>query len=195
MQILQNVPLSKHSTMRLGGQAAYLCEITSRQEVEQALAWAAEHNVPTMMIGSGSNIIWKDAGFPGLVIVNKIIHFEVQQEDDVNYYVTVGAGENWDSVVARTVEQGLTGIEALSLIPGTAGATPIQNVGAYGQEISQTLATIEAFDTQAKQFVTLLGLDCSFGYRTSRFKTTDRGRFFITALTFHLLKGTMMPPF
>lgn len=195
MQILQNVPLSQHSTMRLGGQAAYLCDVTSRQDLEQALAWATEHNLPTLMIGGGSNIIWRDEGFPGLIMVNKIMRFEVQQEDELNYYVTVGAGEDWDSVVARTVEQGLTGIESLSLIPGTAGATPVQNVGAYGQEIAQTLATVEAYDSQAKQFVTLLAMDCNFGYRTSRFKTTDRGRFFITSITLHFTKGTMQPPF
>lgn len=195
MNILQNVPLRDHSTMRLGGQATYLCEVSSRQEVEEALAWAAEHHLPSLMIGGGSNIIWRDEGFNGLIIVNKIMRFEVQQEDDLNYYITVGAGENWDNVVARTAEQGLTGIEALSLIPGTAGATPVQNVGAYGQEIAQTLATLEAYDAQSKQFVTLLGIDCNFGYRTSRFKTTDRGRFFITAITLHLTKGTMQPPF
>jgi UDP-N-acetylmuramate dehydrogenase len=148
-----------------------------------------------MMIGGGSNIIWRDEGFPGLILVNKVMRFEEQQEDEENYYVTIGAGENWDASVARTVEKGMTGIEALSLIPGTAGATPIQNVGAYGQEIAQTLVSVEAYDRQAKQFVTLAGSDCAFGYRTSRFKTTDRGRFFITAITLHLLRTNPQPPF
>lgn len=195
MQISEQVSLSAHSTMGLGGPAAYLCEITSRMELLEALSWAQTHNLPVIMIGGGSNIVWKDAGFPGLVIVNKIMRYEVFEEDATNTYITVGAGEVWDSVVERSVASGLTGIEALSLIPGSAGATPVQNVGAYGQEISQTLVTVEAFDTQAGDFITLAGSDCEFGYRTSRFKTTDRGRFFITALTLHLRKGNPLPPF
>ncbi len=196
MNIQQNVPLKDHSTMRLGGTAAYLTEITSRRELTEALAWAeAQSNLPVIMIGGGSNIIWRDEGFPGLVIVNKIMRFEEQQEDDENYYVTIGAGEDWDSVVARVTEKGMTGIEALSLIPGTAGATPVQNVGAYGQEIADTLVSIEAYDSQLKQFVTLPAADCAFSYRSSRFKTTDRGRFYITALTLHLIHGNPQPPF
>jgi UDP-N-acetylmuramate dehydrogenase len=147
------------------------------------------------MIGGGSNIFWRDEGFPGLVLVNHMMGFEIFEEDEQNVYVTIGAGENWDSVVARTVEAGLTGIEALSLIPGTAGATPIQNVGAYGQEISQTLTTIQAFDTQTGEMVTIPAADCAFGYRTSRFKTTDRGKFFITAITLHLTHGSLQPPY
>jgi UDP-N-acetylmuramate dehydrogenase len=195
MQMLQNVPLKLHSTMRLGGTAAYLVDVHDRRELTEALAWAEAQNVPVMMIGGGSNIIWRDEGFPGLILVNKIMRFEEQQEDEENYYVTIGAGENWDQAVARTVAKGMTGIEALSLIPGTAGATPIQNVGAYGQEIAQTLVSVEAYDRQAKQFVTVPGSDCAFGYRTSRFKTTDRGRFFITAITLHLLHANPQPPF
>ena len=116
------------------------------------------------MIGGGSNIVWRDEGFPGLIMVNKIIRFEEQVEDEENYYITVGAGENWDSVVARTTEKGMSGIEALSLIPGTAGATPVQNVGAYGQEIANVLVSVEAYDTEAKQFVNVPAFDCGFGY-------------------------------
>ena len=181
--------------MRLGGMAAYLVNVHDRYEIEQAIVWALEHNLPVLMVGSGSNIIWRDEGFPGLIIVNKILRFEEQQEDDENYYVTVGAGENWDSVVERTVAKGMTGIEALSLIPGTAGATPVQNVGAYGQEIAQTLVSVEAYDIQTKQMLTIAGMDCAFGYRTSRFKAADRGRFFITAVTLHLLHQNPQPPF
>jgi UDP-N-acetylmuramate dehydrogenase len=181
--------------MGLGGNAAYLTEVASRMEVLEALSWAQNKGLPVIMIGIGSNIVWRDEGFPGLVIVNNIKGYEVFDEDDTNVYVTIGAGESWDSVVERTVQAGLTGIEALSLIPGTAGATPVQNVGAYGQEISETLTTLEVFDTQAADFITLSGGDCGFGYRTSRFKTNDRGRFFITSLTLHLTKGNPQPPF
>jgi len=195
MYILENVPLSSYSTMHLGGPARYLTDINSRQEIPEALAWAEEHNVPVLMIGGGSNTFWKDEGFAGLVLVNKITRFETFQEDDDNLYVTIGAGENWDDVVKRCVTTGFSGVEYLSLIPGSAGATPIQNVGAYGKEMSELLVTVEAYDLTAKQFVTIPASECEFAYRTSRFKTTDRGRFFITALTIHLLKAAPAPPF
>lgn len=191
----QNVSLTAYSTMGLGGPAAWLTDITSREQVPQALAWANERQLPVVMIGGGSNIIWGDAGWSGLVMVNKIQGYETLEIDDVNVYITVGSGENWDSVVARSVEAGLTGIEALSLIPGTAGATPVQNVGAYGQEIAETLLTVEAYDSQANSFVTITGSDCGFAYRTSRFKTSDRGRFYITGLTLNLRRGNPLPPF
>lgn len=195
MDIRQNEPLSKHSTMRLGGTAAYAVDITDRFQVQQAIAWAEQRNLPVLMVGGGSNIVWRDEGFPGLLIINRIAGYEEQQEDDENWYLHIGAGENWDDVVARSVSKGLTGIEALSLIPGTAGATPVQNVGAYGQEIADTLVSIEAYDRQAGQVVNIQSMECGFGYRTSRFKTTDRGRFFITGLTLHLLHRSPVPPF
>lgn len=195
MDILQNVSLAGYSTMGLGGAAAYLTEVASRGEVAEALAWARERQLPVVMVGEGSNIIWSDAGYPGLVLVDKIRGYEVYEADETIFYLTLGSGEPWDAVVERTVKAGFTGIEALSLIPGTAGATPVQNVGAYGQEISHTLVTIEAFDAQAGGFVTLAGSDCGFGYRTSRFKTTDHGRFFITSITLRLTKGQPLPPF
>lgn len=195
MNIQENVPLSGYSTMRLGGNARYMLDITSRIELQEAVTWAEGQNLPIIMIGGGSNIIWKDEGFPGLVLVNKIMRFESFDEDGRNVYITAGAGENWDSVVAHTTANGLTGIEALSLIPGTVGATPIQNVGAYGQEIANTLTTVEAYDRQEKKFTTIPVVDCAFGYRTSRFKTTDKARFFITAVTLHLMRGLPEPPF
>ena len=195
MNVQQNVSLQAFSTMRLGGTAAFVTEIHSRQEIAEAVAWAEERKLPIIMVGGGSNIVWKDEGFPGLLLVNKIMGYEEQQEDEENWYVTVGAGENWDETVARTVAKGLHGIEALSLIPGTAGATPIQNVGAYGQEVADTLMSVEAYDMQAKTIINIQSVDCGFGYRTSRFKTTDRGRFLITGVTFHLLRQKPMPPF
>lgn len=195
MDIAHNVSLAEHSTMRLGGSAQHLVEVSDRNQVKEALAWATAQGLPVIMIGGGSNIIWNDSGFAGLVIVNKILHYEAYEEDPTNIYLTIGAGEPWDSVVEHSVASGLTGIEALSLIPGTAGATPIQNVGAYGQEISETLTTIEAYDTQTGGFVTIPVSECGFSYRSSRFKTTDKGRFFITGLTLHLRKGNPLPPF
>jgi UDP-N-acetylmuramate dehydrogenase len=195
MYILENVPLSAYSTMRLGGPARYLSDINERSEIAQAITWAAQHQVPVIMIGGGSNIIWGDAGFPGLVLVNKIMRFETFEIDAENAYITVGAGENWDSVVGRVVAAGYSGIEQLSLIPGTAGATPIQNVGAYGREISEVLTTVEAFDVQQGKLVTIPASECAFGYRTSRFRTTDKNNFFITAITLHVTRTNPQPPF
>lgn len=181
--------------MRLGGSAAYAVGVRSRLEVATACAWASSHNLPCLMVGSGSNIVWKDEGFDGLLLVNQIKRFEMLQEDDTNVYVNVGAGESWDDTVARCVDAGLTGIEALSYIPGTVGATPIQNVGAYGQEIANSLVSVEAYDTRTSSFLNIPVGECGLGYRTSRFKTVDRGRFFITGLTLHLMKGNPEPPF
>ena len=190
-----NVPLASYSTMRLGGPAAYLTEVKNPQEVQEVIAWAEAKNLPLIMIGGGSNIIWPDEGFPGLVVVNKIMGYQIQKIDDENVYLTAGAGEPWDSVVARTVMEGLSGVEQLSLIPGTVGATPIQNVGAYGREIAEVLVVVQAYDRQSKQMVTIPAADCAFAYRTSRFKTTEKGRFLITAVTLHLAHTKPLPPF
>lgn len=195
MHMLKDVSLADHSTMRLGGDAKFLLSITNKAEIPEALAWAKKLKLPVMMIGGGSNIVWKDTGFDGLVLVNKIRGFSITPVDDETSYVTVGSGENWDKVVARTVKAGLQGIESLSLIPGTAGATPVQNVGAYGQEIADTLVSVEAYDTKTDEFVTIPGEYCKFGYRTSRFKTEDKGRFFITGLQLLLTARQPTPPF
>lgn len=195
MFIQDNVPLQAYSTMRLGGTAAYLSEVNGHQELPQLVAWARERDLPIIMVGDGSNIIWNDDGFPGLVIVNKLLQFDTYELDENTTYLTIGGGENWDSAVARTVEMGLNGVAELSLIPGSAGATPVQNVGAYGREISDCLATLEAFDLLENKFVTIPALECGFGYRTSRFKTTDRGRFLITSITLMLTRDQPKPPF
>lgn len=180
--------------MRLGGNAAYLMDITKAHEIGPAIEWAEAQNLPVIMIGGGSNIIWNDAGFNGLVMVNKIAGYEVQNQGEQSFLI-VGAGEPWDSVVERSVAQGLAGIEQLSLIPGSAGATPIQNVGAYGRETSDVLVCVQAYDRQAKKIIVIPKADCGFSYRTSRFKTTDKGRFFITSITYALTKNPPMRPF
>lgn len=195
MFMLENVPLREYSTMRLGGSAAYLTEVTSRDDIVKTLAWAADQGLPAILIGGGSNIIWDDDGYPGVVMVNKLHGIETTSDLGDTVYLTASSGEDWDSFVAHTVAQGLTGIEFLSLVPGTVGATPVQNVGAYGAEVSQTIVTLEAYDNLEKKFVTLRASDCEFAYRSSRFKTTDRGRFFITSVTFVLQKGSPQPPF
>lgn len=180
--------------MRLGGPAAFLTDVNSKQDVIEAVEWATQRRLPLIMIGSGSNIVWSDDGFGGLVLVNKILGFENQQIDD-DLYITVGAGENWDDVVARTVDMGYSGLEQLSLIPGTAGATPVQNVGAYGREIADVLVTLQAYDMQTRQFVTIRADECAFAYRTSIFKENDKGRYLIINITLHLNKESPKPPF
>ena len=181
--------------MRLGGKAAHLADINTKEEVAEAVGWAQHQNLSVIMIGDGSNIVWGDEGWPGLVMVNKIMDFRMFDEDKSSVFVTIGSGEHWDSVVERTVAEGLHGIEALSLIPGTAGATPVQNVGAYGQEISETLVSLEAYDKDKNEFVTLKNVECGFAYRSSRFKTTDKSRFFIVSITLKLTRANPEPPF
>ena len=189
-----DVSLKEYSTMRLGGNAKYLCEVQDYRDIPKIIDWAETSNLPIVMIGSGSNVIWKDEGFPGVVIVNKIPGFEIQDQGE-QQFVIVGAGEDWDSVVERCVSNGLTGIEHLSLIPGTVGATPVQNVGAYGREVADVLVCVQAYDKQEKKMVVMPKSDCGFSYRNSRFRSEDKGRFFITSITMTLLKKNPVPPF
>ncbi len=195
MEFQQNVSLSNYSTMKLGGTASCLLEVEDINSMIQAIKIAKKNNQPIIMIGGGSNTIWKDEGFPGLVIVNRICGFEIVSQEEIGTYINIGAGEIWDEVVAKSVNMGLSGIECLSLIPGRAGATPIQNVGAYGQEISQTLVTVTAYDMLSETLLTIPASDCNFGYRQSRFNKTDKGRYFITGITLLLSKLKPMPPF
>ncbi len=191
MQIKENVSLKEHSTMRLGGVARYVCEITSENELLEALDFAIKHKLPTKVIGVGSNIFWLDSGYNGLLIVNKIIGYEMLDETTLCF----GAGMNWDDAVEVSVQKGLSGLEFLSLIPGTVGATPVQNVGAYGSEVKDSMVRLRAYDLHKKEFVTLQNNDCAFGYRTSRFKTNDAGRFIITSVIFKLKQDAPQPPF
>ncbi|KAK6523226.1 hypothetical protein TWF694_006118 [Orbilia ellipsospora] len=195
LHVRSNVSLGHHSSMCLGGYASYAADIHTTQDILLAISYASQHHRPIVIIGHGTNIIWRDCGLNGLLLINKILHYEEEPIDDDVVHVRIGAGEVWDTVVSRAVSSGLTGIEALSLIPGTAGATPVQNVGAYGQEISDVLVHLEAYDFSIGQFVTISGEDCRFGYRTSRFKTFDKWRFIITKLTLRLRKGRMVEPF
>lgn len=194
MKILTNVPLKDYSTMRLGGIAEALTTVTTKEDLAEAIAWAEDHHKQHLMLGGGSNVIFSD-GYQGLVIVNALHGFEVLNEDATSAIIRVGAGENWDEVVGRSVDMNLSGIERLSAIPGTAGATPVQNVGAYGAEIKDTLVELEAYDTNTKQFVTLKNADCKFSYRTSIFKSPYNRHYVITSITLKLLKANPEPPF
>lgn len=195
MNIQENVSLAAHSTMRLGGKARYLVEVNSDQQVKEAVEWATSKNLLSIMIGDGSNIIWKDEGFPGLIIVNQIGGRDVLREDASSATIRLGGGENWDEVVSRAVDNGWSGIEFLSLIPGKVGAAPVQNIGAYGAELSTVLTQLRAYDKKNNQFIDIPKSDCDFGYRSSRFKTIDKHRFFITSITLELHKKNPEPPF
>ncbi len=192
MQIFENVSLKLHGTMRLGGNTRYACDVTSENDLLEALKFADNKNIPVRVIGKGSNIIWQDSGYEGLLIVNKIPGFELMHD---GITVCIGAGIEWDQAVKLSVDKGLSGLESLSLIPGTVGATPVQNVGAYGSEVKDTIVSLRCYDMQSKSFIELSNNECEFGYRTSRFKTTDSGRFIIMSVTFKLSLDAPQPPF
>ncbi|HSX07362.1 MAG TPA: UDP-N-acetylmuramate dehydrogenase [Candidatus Saccharimonadales bacterium] len=195
MKLLENVPLRDYTTMRLGGPARYLTVAKKREALVEAANWALDNKLPILTLGGGSNVIVRDEGFAGLVIVNKIEGFEIIQDTAEFSVVRIGAGENWDDAVAHSVRKNLSGIEALSLIPGSAGATPVQNVGAYGQEIADTFIELEAYDLTTRSFVTLKKDDCGFGYRTSIFKPLEGRRYLIASITLGLFKEKPVPPF
>lgn len=187
MQTKQDILLSTLTTMRLGGPAHEVVTVTSKQELLEA----SNTSQPLLVLGEGSNMVVTDHGFAGRVILNRIPGFDMLSDTTVR----IGAGEQWDGVVKRTVALGLSGIEALSAIPGTAGATPVQNVGAYGQEIAQTLVELEALNLQTRQFETLSHSDCQFAYRSSRFKDLKNRQYIITSITLKLSKAAPKPPF
>lgn len=195
MNIQENVPFKDLTTMGLGGNAKFVQEIHSSQEAAEACKNAQEKNLPIFIIGDGSNIIAHDEGFNGVIIKIKIPGFEVISNDGNLTLIKIGAGENWDLVVKRAVDMNLCGIEAMSWIPGTAGAAPIQNTGAYGQEIADVLVSVEAYDMKNDCFVTLQKSDCQFGYRASIFKDREAGRYIITSITIRLSKESPKPPF
>lgn len=195
MHILEDVDLRLYSTMRLGGRAKWLAEAAKEEELPQLVDWAKERKLPIITVGIGSNIVWRDGDFNGLVIVNRIMGREVLGEDSSGATIKIGAGENWDGAVKWAVDKKLSGIETLSLIPGTAGATPVQNVEAYGEQIADTLLEVEAYDCETSSFGGILNEACSFGYRTSRFKSTDHGKFIICAIVLRLRREQLKPPF
>lgn len=192
---MENVSLRGYSAMGLGGKARFFSEARSEDDLKKLIDWAKERSLPIIVVGEGSNIVWRDEGFEGLLIANHITGREVLDDSTANATIRVGAGENWDEIVEWTVKKGLSGIEFLSAIPGRVGAAPVQNIGAYGAEIAQTLVELSAFDTQTGNFTVIKNKACDFAYRTSRFKTHDKGRFIITSITLRLSKTPPSPPF
>jgi UDP-N-acetylmuramate dehydrogenase len=199
--------LAEHTTLRLGGPAARWVVAATEAELVEAVAAADAAGEQVLVLGGGSNLVVADEGFAGTVV--EVATSGIVSDTEPNpggsdtapdrgatcggAMVTVAAGERWDDVVARAVERGWVGIEALSGIPGSAGATPIQNVGAYGQDVSQTIAQVRVWDRVLRGVRTFAAADCRFGYRHSRFKA-DPDRHVVLSVTYQLRVGTLSAP-
>ncbi len=181
--IEENVPLANLTTFCLGGPARYLARVRNLEELKQSINFARDKNLLTQIFGGGSNILVSDKGFGGLVI--KIEMMGVEREGET---LIAEAGESWDALVERAVRDGLWGIENLSGIPGTVGAAPIQNIGAYGTEVKDTLVWVDVFDIGKNEVVRISNTDCEFGYRTSKFKK-ESGGFVVLRAAFKLNKN------
>ncbi len=183
-----NVPLAPFSTLGIGGAARWFVRAERADDVAAADAWCAERGVQMFVLGGGSNLVIADEGFSGLVLLIGMRGTSDIADDD-EIVVTARAGEPWDDFVASVVGQGFAGLECLSGIPGTIGGTPIQNVGAYGQEVAGTIESVGVFDRQDRSFRRLAAADCGFSYRMSRFKGDDSGRFVVCEVAFRLRRG------
>jgi UDP-N-acetylmuramate dehydrogenase len=183
MRLQRDVPLAPLTTLRLGGAASHVAVVDREADVADAMAEGDRLGGPVFVLGGGSNVVVADEGVGGLVVRMASRGVEVAKAGGVARW-TLAAGEPWDGFVARAVDEGCSGVEALAGIPGLVGAAPVQNIGAYGQEVRDTLASVRAYDREARALVDLAAADCAFGYRTSRLKTT--GRYVVTAVTFAL---------
>jgi UDP-N-acetylmuramate dehydrogenase len=194
MQLSPNVPLAGLTTLRLGGPARELAELDDIGDLPALVAHARQARVPPRVIGSGSNILAADDGYPGLVIrmATAGVHLARGHAGDPRVLVTVQAGHQLQALVDEMLAEGLTGIECLTGIPGTTGGTPIQNVGAYGQEVADTIVAVRAWDWHENRDSVLASAQCKFGHRTSVFK--HDGRRMILAVTFALTPGKLGPP-
>ena len=195
MDVMTNISLKQYTTMKLGGEARYMATADSASDVVSLYRNARKENLPIFVLGGGSNVITHDEVFEGIVLLNKIKGFEVISETDETTDVKIGAGEVWDEVVEKAIGLGLQGVEAMSGIPGTAGAAPVQNVGAYGQEIADTLISLEAYDSKTDTIITISADECDFSYRNSIFRGKEKGRYCILNITLRLNKAEPKPPY
>lgn len=184
LKIQENVSLAGYTTFRIGGPARYFAEVRSEGELVEAMEFASQSRLKTFVLGGGSNLLVSDRGFDGLVI-HIGLDSAAEVEDDGGFVeYTVAAGVDWNSFVHQVCEQGISGVECLAGIPGSVGGTPVQNVGAYGQEVSGTIARVRALDLERREFISLSREQCGFSYRRSIFNSTHRGRYIVTAVGF-----------
>lgn len=186
MLFREHVPLAPYTTFRIGGPARWFTEATAEAEVAEAAEFARTRGLPLFVLGGGSNLLVSDAGFPGLVLHIGLRGISVQTGVADDPVLAIGAGENWDNVVSYAVDAGFAGIECLAGIPGTVGGTPVQNVGAYGQEVSETICQVRVFDLETQTFQVFEKLQCGFAYRRSIFNTTERGRYIVARVDYML---------
>jgi UDP-N-acetylmuramate dehydrogenase len=188
VEIHENVPLAPLTTFRVGGSARYFIAAHSEEQVVEAVHFARDRGLPLFVLGGGSNLVISDAGWDGLVL--RVALGGVQQSSQEGKTVfEVGAGEDWDAFVARTVNLNCGGIECLSGIPGTVGGTPVQNVGAYGQEVAETITTIRVFDLEQNQIREIENRDSGFAYRSSIFNSSSRERYIVLRVAYALTPG------
>ncbi len=188
MVIQENVPLAPLTTFEIGGPARYFVEARTADEVKEAVAFSRSRGLPLFVLGGGSNLVIADAGWPGLMLKIGILginHLHGHQRVTFE----AGAGEEWDPFVAQVVAHNCAGLECLSGIPGSVGGTPVQNVGAYGQEAADTIDSVQALDLKSGEVCELGKEDCGFRYRSSIFNTTERGRYVILRVNFALQHG------
>jgi len=188
IKLQSNYPLAPLTTFKIGGPAQFFVAIDNIVELSEALAFGKKQGLRTLLIGGGSNMLISDDGFAGLVVAINIKGIEIVSEDKTSVEIAVGAGEVWDQVVEYAVSNSYGGIENLSYIPGKAGAFAVQNVGAYGQEASQVVSQVQAYDTISGQIVNLTNEQCGFAYRTSIFNSTAKGRYWILMINLRLSK-------
>ena len=188
MEIQENIALAPLTTLRVGGSARFFVRAGSVEDVEAGVAFAQKRNLPLFILGGGSNVLVSDNGWPGLVLQIGVLGIDHTHERE-RIRLIVGAGEDWDSFVAFCVTRNLAGVECLSGIPGSVGATPVQNVGAYGHEVSQTIVSVQVFDLSQKEVREMDSADCEFGYRSSIFNTREHGRYVILRVAYGLRHG------
>jgi UDP-N-acetylmuramate dehydrogenase len=195
MLLRENVSLAPFTTLGIGGPARWLVEAESEGEVVEAAEWARGREVKLLVLGGGSNLVVADAGFDGLVLhiglrgIDTMDAGASAQDAGATRVYRVAAGEEWEHCVRRSLEDGCAGLECLAGIPGTVGGTPVQNVGAYGQEAGDVIERVRCYDREARVFVELSAEECGFSYRRSRFNTTDRDRFIVTRVDYRLNPG------
>ncbi len=186
--VSQYVSLHDKTTLKIGGAARYYVAVTTIDEVTAAVSFAEQKKLPLFVLGGGSNILVADNGVEAVVVKQAILGRDVEDVGDGTILLTLGGGETLDEVVAYTVREGWWGIENLSAIPGTVGATPVQNVGAYGVEASDVIESVLVYDTRTKQTMLLSNAACQFGYRDSLFKSEEGKHLIVLNVTYRLTK-------